>query len=390
MKLLLTLLLLHGVAGIAQKAQLQPFSGWSTGRPAPLSWGEGPGARFPARAAHTNRRTALIALLKKENVPGMQLVYTKGGTTSTYNLGLRKSGTTQAVAANSTFQAASLGKVVLAYTALRLHDRGLLDLDKPLLSYGPYPRLQQEPRAAKITARLVLAHASGLPGWAENPLKPTWKTSALYLKHAPDSCWNYSGEGYVFLQKTLERITGKSFEALAREEVFRPLQMKNSSFVWRDQFAATACFGHDEKGRPTEIKKFAEPYGAFSLLTNATDYHRFLQALLAGQGLKPATARLLRMPANAANRCSTPASPADPAIAWACGVGLARTSHGPALWHWGNNDDFQGFFMAFPDKKESIFFLTNSANGLKMTDEVLRLFIGPGQYWAMQWLAEEK
>jgi len=335
------------------------------------------------------QQAELIALLQKENVPGMQLSYTKGKATKTYNLGLRQAGSTQVVAANSIFQAASLGKVVLAYVALRLHDRGVLDLDKSLLAYAPYPRLQPDPRAARITARRVLTHTTGLPNWADNPLGPAWATSALRLKYAPDSCWNYSGEGYVWLQKTLEHLTGKSWEVLAQEEVFRPLGLKNSSFVWQARFAAVAASGHDAKGKPTEVRKFAAPYGAYSLLTTATDYGLFLQALVAGRGLKPATARLLITPANAADRCGTPASAADPAIAWACGLGLATTSQGPALWHWGDNGDFRGFFMALPGRQESLVFLTNSANGNKLTDEVLRLFFGPGQYWTTAWLAAE-
>jgi len=335
------------------------------------------------------QQAELAALLQKENVPGMQLVYTKGKAVMAYNLGVRRAGTAEAVAATTIFQAASLGKVVLAYTALRLHDRGLLDLDKPLLAYYPYPRLLAEPRAARITARMVLGHTTGLPNWAEHPLAATWKTSALHLRYAPDSCWSYSGEGYVFLQKTLEHLTGQSFEALAAAEVFGPLRMANSSFVWQARFAATASTGHDGQGQPTETKPFAEPYGAYSLLTTATDYSRFLQAVMTGRGLKPATARLLATPANPADRCGQPATAADPAIAWACGLGLATTSQGLAQWHWGDNDDFKGFFMTLPGKKESLIFLTNSANGDKITAEVLRLFFGPGQYWAPQWLAAD-
>lgn len=334
------------------------------------------------------QKAALLALMQKENVPGMQLVYTKGKHVSTYNLGVRRAGTTQAVVATSTFQAASLGKVVLAYTTLRLLDRGVLDLDKPLLAYYPYPRLLPEPRADKITARMVLGHTTGLPNWAENPTAPTWPTSALHLKYAPDSCWNYSGEGYVFLQKTLEHLTGKSFETLAQEEVFTPLKMKNSSFSWQAKFAATLCAGHDGQGQLTPEQHFTAPYGAYSLLTTAADYSRFLQALMTGRGLQPATARLLTAPANAAHRCGQPATAADAAIAWACGVGLATTSRGPAQWHWGDNGDFKGFFMTLPGQRESVLFLTNSANGARLTDEVLRLFFGPGQYWAAQWLAD--
>jgi CubicO group peptidase (beta-lactamase class C family) len=342
-----------------------------------------------ASLAATAQQAELAALLKKENVTGMQLVYRQGRTTKTYSLGVRQAGASQAVTATSIFQAASLGKVVLAYTTLRLVDRGVLDLDKPLLTYYPYPRLLPEARADKITARMVLGHTTGLPNWAEKPTGPTWKTSALHLRYAPDSCWSYSGEGYVFLQKTLEHLTGQSFEALAEAEVFRPLGMQNSSFVWRESFAASASTGHDGQGQPTSIGKFTEGYGAYSLLTTATDYSRFLQAIMTGRGLKPATASLLTTPANPANRCGHPASPADPAISWACGLGLATTSQGLAQWHWGDNNDFKGFFMTLPGQQKSLVFLTNSSNGARITDEVLRIFFGPGQYWATQWLAEE-
>jgi len=334
------------------------------------------------------QQAELAALLRQKNVAGLQLIYAKNGKAKQYSLGQRRAGTAPAVDAHTIFQAASLGKVVLAYAALRLLDQGRLNLDKPLLQYYPYPRLLHEPGADKITARMVLGHTTGLPNWSQNPLAAGWATSALPLKYAPDSCWHYSGEGYVFLQKTLEHITGQSWEALARQEVFGPLRMANSSFTWQARFAAHAATGHDLAGQPTEIRRFAEPNAGFSLLTTATDYHRFLQALLTGQGLQPATAKLLTVPTNEANRCGHALTPTDASIAWACGVGLATTSRGPALWHWGDNDDFQGFFMLLPATHETLLLLTNSANGQQLTDDALRLFFGPGEYRAIQWLRE--
>ena len=331
---------------------------------------------------------ALTTLMQKAGVPGMQLVHTHDGRVQAYALGQRTAGQPATVSATTTFEAASLGKAVLAYVALRLLDRGVLELDKPLLAYAPYPRLQGAPNADKITARMVLGHTGGLPNWATNPLSPEWTTAPLRLKYAPDSCWNYSGEGYVFLQKTLEHLTGKSFEALAREEVFKPLGMAHSSFVWQRAFAVNAASGHDDKSQPVPINHFPAAYGAFSLLSTATDYSRFLQALMTGRGLKPATAQLLLMPTNEAKRCGQPATATDPFIAWACGVGLAATSHGLAQWQWGDNGNFKGFYMTLPGQKESLVFLTNSSNGPKLTDDLLRLFFGPGEYCAPQWLAE--
>ena len=342
----------------------------------------------PARGQAPATQAALLALMQRADVPGMQLVYTHGSKVRAYALGQRTAGQAAAVDAATTFEAASLGKAVLAYVTLRLLDQGLLTLDKPLLTYYPYPRLQNAANAGKITARMVLGHTTGLPNWATNPLGPEWPTAPLRLKYVPDSCWNYSGEGYVFLQKTLEHLTGKSFETLAREEVFGPLHMKHSSFVWQARFAADAASGHDDKSQPAPINHFTAGYAAFSLLSTAADYSRFVRTLMSGQGLKPATAQLLLTPANEAKRCGQPATASDEFIAWAAGVGLATTTQGLAQWQWGDNGGFKGFYLTLPDRKETLVFFTNSANGPKMTDALLRLFLGPGEYHTAQWLAE--
>ena len=340
------------------------------------------------QAAHAQHAAELTALMQRHHVPGMQLVYTHGKRTQTYNLGVREAGTSQPVTAATIFEAASLGKEMLAYVALRYYDRGVLDLDKPLLQYAAYPRLQGQPHAARITARMALAHTTGLPNWAENPTKPGWKTSVLLLKYAPDSCWNYSGEGYTLLQKTLEHITGKPWETLAQEEIFKPLGLQHSSFQWQEKFSAAASAGHDGAGQPTPIDHFADPNAGFSLYSTAADYNRFLQAFRTGKGLKPVTARLLLAPATPADRCGQPATAADPYIAWACGVGLATTSRGLAQWQWGDNGNFKGFFMTLPGQQESLLIFTNSANGQQLVEEVLMLFFGKGEYRAAQWLRE--
>ena len=235
---------------------------------------------------------------------------------------------------------------------------------------------------------MVLGHTSGLPNWAANPLSTEWPTSPLRLKYAPDSCWNYSGEGYVLLQKTLEHLTGKSFETLAREEVFKPLGMKHSSFVWQREACFQRCFGPRWQGPASSHLSFYGCLWRYSLFSTAADYSRFLQALMKGRGLKPATADSCSHAGDEAQRCDTRPPPPTPFIAWACGVGLATTSQGLAQWQWGDNGNFKGLYMTLPGKRESLVFLTNSSNGPEMADDLLRLFFGPGEYRALQWLAE--
>lgn len=343
---------------------------------------------LPGQAQKLPTAATVTALMQKAGVPGMQLVYVKDGKVRAYALGQRTAGQPAPITASTTFEAASLGKAMLAYVALRLLDQGVFNLDQPLLTYHAYPRLQGATGAEKITARMVLGHTTGLPNWAAYPTSPEWATAPLRLSYAPDSCWNYSGEGYVFLQKTLEHLTGKSFETLAREEVFGPLGLAHSSFTWQPRFAANAAAGHDDPGQPVPISHFTAPYGAYSLLSTAADYSRFLQAISTGRGLKPSTAQLLRTPANEAQRCGHSPTATDPFIAWACGVGLASTSRGPAQWQWGDNGNFKGFYLTLPESNESLVFLTNSANGPKLVDDLLRLFFGPGEYHTTQWLAE--
>lgn len=329
----------------------------------------------------------LIALMQKHHVPGMQLIYTKGTTKQQYALGLRQAGSRLPVTPTTTFEAASLGKTMLAYATLRLCDQGRFDLDRPLLRYAPYPRVAGQPAAQHITARLVLTHATGLPNWAENPWGPTWSSSPLAFTYTPDSCWNYSGEGYVWLQHTLEQITGQSWEELARQEVFAPLGLPHSSFMWQPTFSPDVSAGHDQAGQPIPIEQFSQPNAGFSLYTTAREYSLFLQALSTGRGLKQPTASLLLRASNPAHRCGRLTTRADAHIDWGMGVGLVATDQGLAQWQWGDNTNFKGFFMSLPGRQKSLVVLTNSAHGDELMNELLVLFFGRGHYWVADWLA---
>ena len=143
-----------------------------------------------------------------------------------------------------------------------------------------YPRLAHDERYKKITARIVLSHGTGLPNWGGEQLT---------LRFEPGTAYGYSGEGFVFLQKVLERVTGRSLDELARREVFRPLGMTRSSFVWQERFAGDAAYGKDWLWNVAPANRYteAEANAAASLLTTATDYAKFVAAVLTGRGLSP-------------------------------------------------------------------------------------------------------
>jgi len=311
----------------------------------------------------------LQSIIDDNNVSGIQLVYTNSSRTTAYNAGAAKEGAAKTVTSNTIFRAGSLGKSVFAYAIMRLYDRGVISLDTPLLHYiGSYNRFDKsEPRFSRITARMVLSHTSGLEFYGDSTAK---------LIGEPGKAFCYSSEGYFFLQKVIEKLTGMPLEDMMQQEVFKPLNMTASTYIKREGFD-NEMLGEDN----------FDPNAAFTLYTNATDYNIFLQALINNTGLKPATAKLVFTQQSDAQWLGKDTTKADNFIDWGLGVGLQRNENGNAIWHWGSiMNTFNSFYMAFPDKKQSLVFFTNSVAGLRVANEVVNLLFGKQTTWAMPWL----
>jgi CubicO group peptidase (beta-lactamase class C family) len=315
-------------------------------------------------------------ILKDANIPGIQLLYTKNNKVQVYNLGVTAQGSTQKVTSNTIFEAASLSKSVFAYAVLKLNDRSIISLDTPLLHYiGTYQRFDpKDPRYAKITARMVLRHTTGLPNWGDD--------AGVKLIFPPDSTFSYSGEGYLFLQRVMEKRLNKSLNDIMQEEVFTPLKMENSSYVWIDKFDTVSAFGNSEEAKNRHKNQNA----ASSLLTNANDYTTFLKALIAGKGLKPETHKMMFEKASTGNWFHHDIKEANQHINWGLGLGLFENEKGKVIWHWGDNGDFKCFYLAYPDRNEIFIYFTHSNNGLNITGDVLDLFLGKQTWWPVKWL----
>jgi CubicO group peptidase (beta-lactamase class C family) len=308
------------------------------------------------------------------------------------------------------FEAASLGKPLFAYAVLRLVDAGVLDLDRPLYDYLASAEADT-PRMRRVTARHVLTHTSGLPNWRHmpGPLAPATE---------PGETYTYSGEGFFYLQRVVERVTGRPIARLLREELLQPLGMKESSWVWRGDFDARMAVGYDESGSPAEVysaigrrtaviaKEWRKPVEewryedaarvvplvnpawpvlplymvpnvAASLLTTARDYARFLAHLVAQPG-SPAGASKGALALRPATRVAmtTPQVRINSALAWGLGWGLQEDEYGRTLWQWGGNNGFRNFTVADPSNGRAIVVLTNSGNGPRVYERVIVALTG--------------
>jgi CubicO group peptidase (beta-lactamase class C family) len=301
-------------------------------------------------------------------VPGLCLtVLDKGRLGPTRAFGVKNRTTREPVSERTIFEGCSLGKPVFAYAVLTLVAEGRFELDRPLVSYVPETELEREffhakitdERVRRITARMVLSHRTGFPNWREGETLP--------LLFDPGARFGYSGEGFVFLQTVVEKITGVRANAFVSQRVFDPLGMTDSSFVWRDAHEARAASPHSLWGAAGPNRRRTKENVAGSLLTTSRDYALFLLALLDGPGLSDELRRETLRSQTALT----------PGLDWGLGVALETAGSGHYIWHWGDNPGFKCFFLVSREDRSGFVYFANGDSGLSLAPELGLRSVGP-------------
>jgi CubicO group peptidase (beta-lactamase class C family) len=346
----------------------------------------------------------LPKMMDWSGVPGMQIgVVEKESLIWKGEYGLKNSETKEKVTHETVFPAASLSKPVFAYAVLKLREEGLIDLDRPLINYLPIEYIPNDPRGKTVTARHVLSHSSGLQNWRFGA------TDKLQLEFNPGERFSYSGEGFFYLQRVVEKITGLGLEQFMRERVFQPFGMKQSSYFWVPEYEKSVTKGHNNRGqvRPTfgaeNIQKMVElaaqwnrPLGtwkyedmekalpiidakmpvfpnfmpmnaAASMQTTVTDYGQFLIKML-----NPASGDKFSLKKETWQEMLKPQTKINEVLSWGIGIGLENQNNESYFWHWGDNGNFKAFVLGIPAKKWGIVIFTNGRNGHKIWERVIK------------------
>ena len=279
------------------------------------------------------------------------------------------------------FQAASISKTCFAYLVMRLWDRGIIDLDKPLYLYtegleerfcNVFPddaerNAQNEEWAKRLTARIILTHGSGIDNWVSS--SGSASNEKIHIDIEPDTKYTYSGEGIHYLQRVVEHITGKDLESLAQEEVFKPLGMEDTSYIFLDgKYDDIHAYGFNSEHVKKSQGKTKKPNAAYSMRTNVHDFSKFAEALIAGTGLSHKAHEILFMPYRSLG--SNPAS-------W-FGHGIRITlnpgnDYGPIWHHSGSNSNFKGRFWILPKQGIYCIFFSSSNNGSAIAAPLAKL-----------------
>lgn len=329
-------------------------------------------------------------LMERENVSGLAITVFNNST-AVYKkaFGYRDQPNKSKLSDSTNIYGASLSKAVFSVLVMDLVEDGVIDLDTPLQSYLPkkiyeyapqtrwhddYSALKADSLYQKITARMCLAHTSGFQNWrsGESDLKVGQEPG---LKHI------YSGEGFVYLQVVLEKITGKGLQQLAQERIFVPLNMEHPAYEWKGNFSDNFAYGHDEDGTPYEKDTDNEPRAASTLETTLNDYSIFLEAVLQEKLISKASYEQLFSPQiEVLEPTSTYDGPYNNSLSfeslnakYALGWGYLDTPYGKAVFKGGNGSGFQHYSVLFPEVGTGILIMTNSRNGRRVFLKILEL-----------------
>lgn len=288
---------------------------------------------------------------------------------------------------------ASFSKAVFSALVMKLVEDGVIDLDTPLQSYLPKKIFEYEPETKwhddysalkndslyhKITARMCLNHTTGFANyrWFE----PDYQ---LRVNRTPGTRYNYSGEGFIYLQVVIEKILGKNLEELAQQVIFKPLEMHNSSYKWQPRFEENFAFGHNTLGEKYVKDIDNEPRGGSTLETTSEDYSKFLEAVLEhkiiskkswNEIFKPQVRiRSIKQFGPLAHKDSTLNDHIQ--LSYGLGWGVLQTPHGIGVFKEGHGNGFQHYSILFPKAKKGIMIMTNSDNGESIFKELLEITI---------------
>ena len=302
-------------------------------------------------------------LLKKLKIPSVSIGYIDNGRLQQIRaFGEQKPGVP--VSINSIYKVASLTKPITALVTLKIVETGKWNLDEPLENYYVDPDIKNSPFLHKLTTRAVLSQQSGFPNWRylRNDRK-------LVFEFEPGTKFQYSGEGFEYLRKALEKKFNKTLEQLANEFLFTPLGMTDTHYNWtKNTDESRYAVESDTLGLPLKFEKWFTANAAANLLTTIDDYAKFLIDILHGAELSK----------ELYNEFISPVSEVKNGINWGLGMQLFPDlpDNESALVHTGGDYGTKCIAILLLQSKKGLIIFTNSENGLKIWKKIIQEYFG--------------
>jgi CubicO group peptidase (beta-lactamase class C family) len=176
--------------------------------------------------------------MREHGIPGVALGMIYQGKRYIKGYGVTNVDYPAPVDGDTLFRIGSTSKTFTGTAAMRLVDRGKLDLDERVISYLPDFATSQPSVAHRVTVRQLLNHSAGWLGEDYQDAGPGDNALARYVQgmvRLPQltplgKVFAYNNAGMVLAGRVIEAVTGSTYEEAVRKLVIDPLRMNHSRF----------------------------------------------------------------------------------------------------------------------------------------------------------------
>ena len=176
----------------------------------------------------------------------------------------------------------------------------------------------------------------------------------LSLEFVPGEKFKYNNSGYFLLGVIIEKVAGRKYEEVLRDELFTPLGMKDTGYDWSEPLLPRRASGYTKQGdtlvnsKPLDMQ---QPYAAGSLYSTVEDLLIWDQALYTDRVLTEAARTAMFTPFKDNYAYGWAIQPADKATS-----GHVQIGHGRGI------NGFSTMIQRVPSDRVAVVVLSNVEN----------------------------
>ena len=265
---------------------------------------------------------------------------------------------------HTVYRIGSVSKQFAAATIMQLVDQGRVALDEPAATYLPdYPWGE-----FRTTVRQLLDHTSGIKGYTEMPV--FWEEGRNDLSHErmieimsepplefePGDRFQYSNSAYYLAGLVVENVTGTTWPEFVQNEVFRPLGMRSSHYLYNDPIVPNRAEGYRvEDGVLLNDAPLSMhlPFSAGALGSSVSDLIRWVNALTSGEVVTELSTRAMTTRGKLNDGSDN---------GYGLGLFIGELSGHKKIEHGGGINGFLSQLSWYPDDDLIVAVLTNSTS----------------------------
>ncbi|MFD9328540.1 serine hydrolase domain-containing protein [Streptomyces sp. NPDC060065] len=334
--------------------------------------GPDPAGGRPSHAGSLQRQLEQL-VAQDDGPPGVIAVLTKGKKAQVYTAGVGDIATGRPPHPDDHMRIASIAKAFSGAVALRLVDKKLLSLDATIGDVLP----DQPEDWHEVTLRQLLQHTSGLPDFSADPEflsiiqadpRHVFDSRKLLdfvagepLLFRPGTLYEYSNSDNIAVALMAEAVTGRRYEDLLKELVYRPVGLHRTSLPQGYRLPRPFLHGYDvaPPAAPEDVSELIGTSGVWAsggIVSTPKELGAFIRAY-GGPTLLSKKTRQEQL-------TFRPGDSSEPAGPGTNAAGLAifqyTTRCGVLYGHTGNTPGYTQLAATSPDGTRSLTFSINT------------------------------